>query len=174
MKHCIGLLTGIFFLFCLQIHAYGGGSGKFGVVDIQKFQQNSAAFQKVKEDYIGKLEPARKELEKEKAELISIEEELRKQSMMLSLDANEGKRKELGQKTRRYKYLENEFLQEMKEMEVETVRIVGAEIQEIVTEIGKRDGYIMILEKRAVGFLYNDEKIDITDEVIKAYDKKNK
>jgi len=174
MKHYIGLLMGVVFLFGLQLHAYGGESGKFGVVDIQKFQQKSVAFQKVKEDYINKLEPARKELEKEKAELMSLEEELRKQSMMLSLDAKEDKRKELGQKTRRYKYIENEFLQEMKEMEVETVRIVGAEIQDIVTEIGKRDGYIMILEKRAVGFLYNDDKIDITDQVIKAYDRQKK
>ena len=96
---------------------------------------------------------------------------MRKQSLMLSLDAKEDKRKELGQRSRRYKYLENEFLQEKKEMEVETVRIVGTDIQKIVEEIGKKDNYTMILEKRAVGFLYNDEKIDITDEVIKAYDK---
>lgn len=174
MKHFVGLLVGIIFLFGTQFHAYGADSCKLGVVDIQKFQEESVAFQKVKEQYISKLEPARKQLEEEKAELAKIEEELRKQSLMLSLDAKEDKRKELGKKGRRYKYLENEFLQEMKEMEVETVRIVGNEIQQIVEDIGKKEGYTMILEKRAVGFLYNDEKIDITEQVIKAYDKMKK
>ncbi len=171
MRHCIGLLSAIIFLFCFQLHAHGADGCKVGVVDIQKFQQKSMSFQKIKEHYIKRLEPKAKDLEREQGELIKIEEELRKQSLMLSLDAKEDKRKELGKRTRRYKYLENEFLQERKEMEVETVRIVGREIQEVVEEIGKRDGYIMILEKRAVGFLYHDEKIDITDDVIKAYDK---
>ena len=174
MRHYIGLLMGIIFLFCFQLHAHGAESCKVAVVDIQKFQQKSTAFQKLKEDYIKKLEPMGNELEQQQSELVKIEEELRKQSLMLSLDAKEDKRKELGKKSRRYKYLEDEFLQERKEMEMETVRIVGSEIQQIVEEIGKREGYIMILEKRAVGFLYNDEKIDITDEVIKAYDKMKK
>lgn len=174
MKHYIGLFVGIVFLFCFPLHVCGAESFKVGVVDIQKLQQDSTAFQKIKDDYIKKLEPKAKELEREQSELIKIEEELRKQSLMLSLDAKEDKRKELAKRTRHYKYLENEFHQERKEMEVETVRIVGQEIQKIVEEIGKRDGYTMILEKRAVGFLYNDEKIDITDEVIKAYDKLKK
>ncbi len=171
MRRYIGLLMGVIFLFGVQFHAYGADGCKVAVVDIQKFQQESVAFQKLKDDYIKNLEPKARELEQERSELIKVEEALRKQSLMLSLDAKEDKRKELGQRSRRYKYLENEFLQEKKEMEVETVRSVGSEIQKIVEEIGKKNNYTMILEKRAVGFLYNDEKIDITDEVIKAYDK---
>ena len=99
---------------------------------------------------------------------------MKKQSLMLSFDAKEDKRKELGKRSRHYKYLENEFLQEQKELQMELVRVVGQEIQKIVEDIGKRQGYLMILEKRAVGVLYNDDKIDITDEIIREYDRKKK
>lgn len=174
MKRYIGLFMVIIFCFCFQPYAHSVENCKVAVVDIQKFQEKSMAFQKVKEDYIKKLEPMGNELEKQQAELVKLEEELRKQSLMLSLDAKEDKRKELGKKSRRYKYLEEDFVQERKEMEMETIRSISSDIQKIVEEIGKREGYSMILEKRAVGFLYNDDKIDITDEVIKAYDNMKK
>lgn len=174
MKYRIAMVAGIFlFVFSLPC-AHAAGACKIGVVDIQKFQEKSVAFQKVKENYIKRLEPSKRNLEKEKEELEKITDELKKQSLMLSFDAKEDKRKELGKRSRHYKYLENEFLQEQKELQMELVRVVGQEIQKIVEDIGKRQGYLMILEKRAVGVLYNDDKIDITDEIIREYDRKKK
>ena len=171
MKLFIGLFVGMIFLLSFQLHAFGVDSSKIGVVDMQKLQLKSKAFQVIKEKYMKKAQSLQKRLENEKNNVLALEEELKKQSMMLSLDAKEDKRKELGKKTRHYKYLQEEFLQEMKEAEVEAVRSVGTEIAKIVAEIGKAQGYLMILEKRAVGFLYNSEEIDITDHVIEAYDK---
>ncbi len=168
MRHLIGIIAATMFLFCTQLYALGADACKIGVVDIAVFQQKSVAFQKIKDEYIKNMEPKRQELETERSELVELEEELRKQSMMLSLDAKEDRRKELAKRSRHYKYLENELVQEIKE--AEAVRAIGADIQEIVEKIGKKEGYTMILEKRAVGFLYNNDKIDITDEVIKAYD----
>lgn len=170
MRHLTGIIAGTVFLFCTQLHAFGADAGKIGVMDMAKFQQKSVAFQKFKNDYVNKMEPKRQELEKDRADLVKLEEELRKQSMMLSLDAKEDRRKELAKRSRHYKFLENEFLQAIKEAEADAIRAIGSDIQEIVEKIGEKNGYIMILEKRAVGFLYNDEKIDITDEVVQAYD----
>ncbi len=171
MKHFFGILVSVIFLSSMSLGAYGAETSKIGIVDIQKFQEKSVAFQKLQEVHLKKLEPQGKELEKEQAALIKLEEELRQQSMMLSLDAKEGRRIELGKRSRRYKYLEDELRQDLKQAQVETIRVVGTDIQKIVEEIGKKQGYTMIMEKRGVGFLYNDENIDITDEVVKAYDK---
>jgi len=76
----------------------------------------------------------------------------------------------LEKKKRHYKYLVEEFTREMKDAELEATRRVGKEVEKVVMEIGKREGYLMIIERRMAGLLYFDDTHDITEEVIKAYD----
>jgi len=172
MKNFIRLLVGIVFVFGFQLCAFGEDGCKIGVVDMQKFMGKSKAFQKISEDYMKKMGVKKKEFEQEKSKLRELEEEIKKQSMMLSLDAKETKMKEHGKKSRRLKYLENELLQEAKEAEMEVRRNTLIDIANIVRDIGKKEGYSIILE-RSAGFLYCDDSIDITDNVVKAYDQAN-
>ncbi|MBL7102289.1 MAG: OmpH family outer membrane protein, partial [Desulfobacteraceae bacterium] len=106
----------------------------------------------------------------ERAQIAKIEEELQKQSMMLSLDAKEDKEMELGKRTRHYKYMYGEVTQEMKDAEFEATRKVGKDIEKVVEKIAKKEGYTIIVEAGTVGLVYYDNVIDITDRVIKAYD----
>ncbi len=147
---------------------------KIGVIDMQAFQEKSVAFQKIKQKLRQKLQALQKKLDKEKQELMRLEDELRKQSMMLSLDAKETKKKELEKKRRYYKYLYEEYAHEMKDAEREAWRAVGKEIEKVVEEIGKKKGFTIILDRRTMGLIYYKDEIDITDEVVKAYDKINK
>jgi outer membrane protein len=78
---------------------------------------------------------------------------------------------ELGKLTRHYKYMVGEVTQEMKDAEFEATRKVGREIEKVVEKIAKKAGYTIILEQGTVGLIYNDDNIDITAQVIKAYDK---
>ena len=175
MKRFLCLFAGIIFLFCLQNEALGvpidAAGFKIGVLDIQKLQQKSRSFQKIKEQLRVKFDALQKKLEEEKNQLIKIEQELQKQSLMLSLDAKEDKERELEKKTRYYKYLYEEYGNEMKNVEFEAMKNFRREIQKVVAEIGKRQGYSMLLEANAAGLIYYEDTIDITDDVIKAYDK---
>jgi len=166
----MGLIVGFVFLFGFQINAFSGDAIKIGVVDLQKIQQNSSAFKKLSESYMKMLEAKKQEFDKEQSSLQALEEEMRKQNMMLSLDAKETKMKEYGKKTRHLKYLENELRQEAKEAEMELKRSVLTDIARVVGDIGKKEGYSIILEKGSSGFLYSDDAIDISDRVVKAYD----
>ena len=47
----------------------------------------------------------------------------------------------------------------------------GMDVRKIVQKIGKDEGFTLIFEKRSIGLMYNGGAIDITDKVIKAYDK---
>jgi len=174
MKQFMGLIVGVVFLFGFQLNAFSGDAIKMGVVDLQKIQQNSSAFKKLSESYMKALELKKKEFEKEQSSLRALEEEMRKQNMMLSLDAKESKMKEYGKKTRRLKYLESELRQEAKEAEMELKRSVLIDIAKVVGDIGKKEGYSLILEKGSSGFLYSNDSIDITDRVVKAYDQANR
>ena len=170
MKHLISLIVGVAFLLSFQLNGYSAESLKIAVVDLQKLQRESTGFKKLSETYAKKLEPKKNELDREKESLRALEEEMKKQNMMLSLDAKESKMKEHGKKSRRLKYLENELLQELKEAEMEVKRSLLIDISKIVGEIGKKENYTVILEKGSSGFLYSSDSVDITDQVTKAYD----
>jgi len=102
-----------------------------------------------------------------------LDEELKKQSMMLSLDAQEDKKRELEKKQRQFKFMYDEFSQEMKDTEMEAIKKVMKELEKVVEKIGEKEGYTIILERRTLGLLYFNNTIDLTDRVTDAYDKLN-
>jgi outer membrane protein len=174
MKKLFILAAGVFLILGFQHQAFCAGGNKFGVVDIEKFQGQSKSFQKIREGLQQKFASLQKKLDEKKNELIEIENELKKQSMMLSLDAKEDKAKELEKKRRHFKYLADDFTQEMKQAQLEARRSLGKELEKVVEKIGKKEGYTMIMEKRTVGLVYFDNALDITDQVIREYDKMKK
>ena len=93
---------------------------------------------------------------------------------MLSLDAKEDKKRELERKKRHFKYLYEDYTQEMKDAEQEATKRVGKALEKIVEKIAAEKGYILIFERRTIGLIYFDNAIDITDQVTKDYDKTQK
>lgn len=174
MRKILGLGLGILVIILFQGQAPAAEMSKIGVVDIQKFQQKSTSFQRTRAGMKKKFDGLQQKLDQEKAELIKLEEDLKKQGMMLSLDAQEDKKLELDRKRRHFKYLYEDFTQEMKAAEAETTRKIGLALEKIVQKIGKQEGYTLIFEKRALGLLYFDNAVDITDRVVDAYDKGEK
>lgn len=158
-------------LWCFAQHGLAWADNiKIGVLSMKRLQQNSAKFQKIREELKAKFNSLQKKLDSERDQITKIEEELQKQSMMLSLDAKEGKEMELGKKSRHYKYMYEEITQEMKNAEYEATKKVGKEIEKIVEQIAKSEGYTLIMEEGTMGMIYYDNAIDITDRVTKAYD----
>ncbi|MBW2096832.1 MAG: OmpH family outer membrane protein [Deltaproteobacteria bacterium] len=160
----------VIFLSSLPCSALALEKNKVGVIDMQKFQQESKKFQKIRADLKKKFEALQKKLDKEKAGLAKLEEEFKKQSMMLSLDAKQDKKKEVERKRRYYKYLYTEYTQEMKDAELDARKKVGKEVEKIVGKMGETGGYVMIFERQAPGLIYYDDALDITEKVVKAYD----
>jgi outer membrane protein len=146
---------------------------KVGVVDLQKFQKNSKAFQKASVGVKKKFDDMQQKLNDERNAVGKLDEELKKQSMMLSLDAQEDKKRELEKKQRQFKFMYDEFSQEMKDTEMEAIKKVMKELEKVVEKIGEKEGYTIILERRTLGLLYFNNTIDLTDRVTDAYDKLN-
>jgi len=171
MKKSVILILSVLAIFLFQGAAFAVEAPKIGVVDMQKFQKNSKAFQKIRAQIQKKFQEMQKKLDQEKSALMKLQEEYKKQSMMLSLDAQEGKKRELEKKQRYYKYLQDDFSKELKATEIDTMNKIMNELQGIIEEIGKKGGYTLILERRALGLIYYESAVDITDQVTEAYDK---
>jgi outer membrane protein len=151
--------------------AAGAAEITIGVLDMEKLQARSVAFEEVRKALEGKFQAIKEKMDAEKEALRSLEEEYNKASMMLSLDAKEDRQREIEKKRRRFKFMYEESLKDMKDLEMETTKIVGKEIGSVVEKLGKQQGFTLILEKRTIGLLYFDSAIDITDQIIEAYDK---
>jgi outer membrane protein len=157
-------------LFVFQYNVIAAEQFKFRVVDMQKFQSKSKSFQRAAATLTEKLKVKQRSLDKVKRNIIKMEEEIQKQSLVLKLDAREEKKGELEKQKRYYKYLFEEFKIEVKNAEIEATKRVSKELEKVVQAIADKEGYTIIFEKRTLGLIYYDDSLDITDQVIKAYD----
>ena len=148
----------------------GADAGKIGVVDMKKFQKKSKVFLETSMVLKKEFESMQKKLDDERMAYQKIEDDFKKKSMMLSLDAQGDQKRELERKKRHIKYLAEDFAQEMKYMEMEARMKIVREISKVVSKIGKNEGYTLILEKSSLGIIYSSATIDLTDRVVEAYD----
>jgi outer membrane protein len=171
MKKLFMLMVGIFIILCFQYTALGASPSKIAVVDIQKLQSQSKAFQKARSKLKTKFDAMQQKLKDEEEAIRKLEEDFNKQSMMLSLDAKQDKKRELDRKRRHYKYLYEDFTQEMKQAEQDETGKVGKDLEKILEKMAQKQGFAIILERRTIGLIYYADAIDITDQVTEAYDK---
>ena len=168
-----GRLTLIFFFFSLFCGNALAGPVKVGMVDMEKFRKQSVSFQKTYTIMKKKADAMQAKLDQEKTAVEKMEQNFEKQKLMLSLDAQEDKRLALEKKKRYYKYLYEDFSFEMKAAEVETQKRIGRLLNKIVRTIGEKEGYALVLEKRAPGLICYSDAIDMTDKLIQIYDREN-
>ena len=109
-------------------------------------------------------------MDAEVKELQKIEADFKKQSLMLSLDAQGGKWRELESKKRYIQFLRNDFTQQMKESDMENSQKIVKELEKIVAKIAKDSQYTLIFNRQISGLIYVRPTFDITDQVVKAYD----
>jgi outer membrane protein len=170
MKHLFRVaIVGLFILF-IQQNAFCANNVKVGILDMQKLQMESKNFKKVAKRFEDKFESLKKKIQKEQNILKKAEEEWEKQSSMLSSEARETKRIELEKKRMNYKHVAEDYSSQLRNAELEVQREVGKDLDKIVKDIGDKKGYTIILERRTIGLVYYADGLDITDEVIKAYD----
>ena len=146
---------------------------RVGLIDLQRCLKESKEGQKVFQILKKKKGDLQIRLDTKQRELLELRKELDKQAMMLSMDAQKGKKKAIERKTRELEYLYKDLNEEMVRLQGKEKQRIFKELEKIIKKIGFEENYTMIMEKRAGGVLYSTESIDITDQVIKAYDQMN-
>jgi outer membrane protein len=147
---------------------------RVGVVDLQRCLQESKEGQKVTRILKKKKEVLQRQLDTRQKELFDLRKDLEKQAMMLSMNAQQDKRRTIERKTRELEYFFKDLNEDMiRAQEKEKQRILNA-LGKIIEKIGSEEDFILIMEKRAGGVLYRAESLDITERVIRAYDQVKK
>lgn len=151
---------------------YAADVAKIGIVDLQKILEKSEAGKVAQEDISNQGKKMKEELKGKEDEIVELKNRLEREAMVMSSEMREEKERDYRIKVNDLKLLQKKYLSEFKEIEKRLVGRLQKEIVEVVKELGKKEGYLMIIEKTVV--LYYPNANDITDDVIKVYDAKNK
>jgi len=170
MKRWLGISIGFLWVLLLVQGVLAADTGKTAVVDLQVCVRDSIEGKRIFEGLKKTKDDMQKKLDERQEELLKFKEELDKQGMMLSLDAREDKEKEFERRKRELKYYYEDLTEQMRKEEAEARGNIVKELEKIVSDIGAKGNYRMILERRSSGIMYFDKAIDITADVTKAYD----
>jgi len=144
---------------------------KIGYVDLQKALNLSAAGKAAKEKMKAKFKDYDADVQKRQEELKKLKDDLEKQALLLSAEARAAKERDYQQKVKDYQRLTKDIQEELQQTDADYTRKILEEIFKVVQQIGKQDGYTMILEKTESSILYASDGIDMTDRLIQAYDR---
>lgn len=157
-------------LFALVIFANNSFAEVY-VVDLKKAINDSSAGKEAKDQLEEKFRKKKEALEKGREGLVSMQEDIKKQSSMLSEDALESKITSLRVKEKEIARSFQDYQEEFTKENGSKISKIMEKIYEIIDDIAKEKNYPLILEKNERIVLYADSKSDITDEVVSKLNK---
>ncbi len=144
---------------------------KFGYIDLQKAIQETSTGKKAKKELEKELTTKREELAKKEANVKKMQEDFEKKKNILTEEVKQAKAAELQQEVMKFRDLFGQSQLNMQKKEQELTRPILEKLQDIIEKIAKEGGYTMILEKSEQSVLWAKKEIDLTDEVVKQYEK---
>jgi outer membrane protein len=165
-------LVSMFFVLFAFVNLQAADASKIGLVDFQKILDNSTAGKAAQLEINKKGEAMESEIKKMGEEVESLKNNLEREALVMSREAREEKERELRIKISDFRDLQTRHMQTFKEAERELVQKIQVEVMDLLKEIGAKGNYQLILERRESGALYFLDSMDLTDQIIEAYNKK--
>ncbi len=147
----------------------GADVAKIGVLNIQKVLKSSSAGKEAQAEITKEGNKMKEDFDKKGKDIEELKKDLDRESMVMDKDSREEKERDIRIKLMDLKALQKKYTEELKAFEARRVRRIQKEIVELVKEIGKEEGYLMIVEN--IGVMYYPDSVDITDKFIKRYNK---
>ncbi|WP_415063405.1 OmpH family outer membrane protein [Bdellovibrio sp.] len=154
----------------LMTASFAHAEAKVGYVDMQKAIQATAAGKKAKTELEGEFNKKKKELEKKEADLKKMGEDLEKKKSVLSEEALGKKQAEFQEEMLKYRDVVGKSQVEIQKKERELTAPILDKMKKVIAKLAKDKGYAMVIENSQM-VLYATPETDLTDEVIKAFDK---
>jgi len=146
---------------------------RVGIVDIEQAISSTTEGKAAREEFARKQRDAEAQVQPMYERYRALEEEIKAKKFVLSDEA-------LFQKQLDMAELRNQIENKAKEIEgqlqVDQKRLEGpltAKLVTIIEDIGKSQGFTLILRRGTPGLLYTREALDITDIVIEKYNAKS-
>lgn len=143
---------------------------KVGVVNPQKILVETIRGKQVKENLEKVSKAKQADIQKKESAIKNLEKEL--MSPALNQETRERKATDLQNMRVDLKRFVEDSQKEFQRRYQREMQTLYKEIMPVIQQIGKNQGYTIILDLSSAGVSYFDVTTDITDSVIKAYDAK--
>jgi outer membrane protein len=169
-----GIRLGCIIMVCALLFTglpiYAADATKIGVIDFQKIleKSNAGKYAQTEINKRGKIMEA--ELKKKGEQIEENKKRLEREALVMSKEMREEKEREIRININDFKTLQQKYMREFKEFEGRIIQQIQQEVVKLVREMGRKEGYMLIVEKRSGEVVYTPQTVDITDKLIKNYD----
>ncbi len=167
---CIGMLT--LMMFGLTGQASAADVAKIGVIDFQKIFEKSEAGKNIKQEINTQGRRMEQDLKFKGSQIEALKKQLERESMVMSREKREEKEREFRIKINDLKSLKQKYEKEIQQLQKRLINRIRRQVLDIVEEIGKKEGYLLIIEK--IGVVYAPQSVNLTDRVIQIYNERYK
>lgn len=144
---------------------------KIGYVDMQLAIQQTSDGKKAKTSLEGIAKGKEDKLKKMEAELKKKSDDFQKKASIYDEATKRKKQMELQKEFYDLQQLLGQSQQELRTKEEEALKPIVTKIRAQIDAIAKKDNYTIILERSENLVLFAKKEIDLTDQVVKAYEK---
>jgi outer membrane protein len=155
-----------------SVHPAAAAGLKVGVVDLQKVIDTSKPGQAMQGQLKAEKDKLEADLKKKGDEIEELRQRLERETMVMSKEAKEEKEREGRIKVNDFRQLQKKYRADLQALELQLMGQLKQQIGGLLEEIGKKDGYTLIISNIAV--LYAPDSVDITDTLIKKLNAKAK
>jgi outer membrane protein len=147
---------------------------KIAYVDMQKALNYCEAGKEAKKQMAAEVEKIQKEFAGKQKELEKIKEDLERRGSVLSESVRQQKERDYQAKLRDVQRLQRDYDEDLRRKDRELSDRILKNLEAIIKKMGEEGKYTLILEKNQPTVIYISNVLDLTDEVIKRSDKKQK
>ncbi len=148
-------------------------AGGVAFIDLQKALNLSDAGVKAKAEIGQQVKKYEAKVANEQEALKAMKNELDKQAVLLSDEARAKKEREFQQRAKEFQRFTKDIQEELQQKDADFTKRIIEDILKVTRKIGKAKGYAVVLEKSESSLIYGDSSVDLTDDVIKAYNASN-
>lgn len=165
----ISTLIWVFFLGVFPAVSGAADTAKIGVIDFEKIMKESSAGKMNQKTLNARGQELKDKLEKEKQALDDISRSFEREALVLSDEKKRERERDFRNQIEDFKIMQQEYTNELKSLEIKMINDMQKAVFDIASELGKKENYLMIVERKNAGIIYIPDHVDITDLVIKKY-----
>lgn len=165
-------MTGLAVLLLLASRpAFSADPVKIGVVDLQKILETSNFGKAAQNELKVQRDKMQADMKQRGNEIQEIESRMQREAMVMSKETREEKEREHRIKVSDFQALQRKYQSDLQEIERKLMGRLQTEITSLVSEIAKKDGYLLVISN--IGVIYSLPSTDLTERLIQELNAKS-
>jgi len=151
--------------------AFSADPVKIGVVDLQKILETSNSGKAAQNELKAQRDKMQADMKQRGNEIQEIEGRMQREAMVMSKETREEKEREHRIKVSDFQALQRKYQGDLQEIERKLMGRLQTEITSLVSDIAKKDGYLLVISN--IGVIYSLPSTDITERLIQELNAKS-